>query len=102
MKISARAFGVGVLLLSLICACRTARVRSANVSKDRAIAIANKELSGRHYGWPGVRVVGATLTQDGTWAVLLECVPTLPDAHVLIEVSARDGEVLRYYDKKGK
>jgi hypothetical protein len=65
------------------------------ISKERAIEIARREVIERYY-WSNFRVVGAEFSKAGYWGVLLQRLPLTPDAALLIDVSAKDGQIIRY------
>ena len=93
-----------VLLISILltfgCKSRTVSLgrEAGNVSADDAARIAKREVV-EHHGWTNFETVGVTYySSDECWAVVLQRLPAVPCGHTLINVSARTGCIIRFYD----
>ncbi len=97
--------GISVVLL-LVTGCKStprpvSRHSDWPVSQAEAAEIARKHIR-EVYRWSDFSVSGIEYYQEGVWAVFVHRVPTVPDGHTMIEVSAEDGQLVHYSDRPPK
>lgn len=104
VQLLTKALGPTVLLISMLVAfgCKTRTVslgsQAGNISVDEAVRIAQMEVM-EHHEWTNFETVGVRYySTDECWAVVLQRLPAVPCGHILINVSARTGRIIRFYD----
>ena len=80
-----------------VCTENTHHSRNKPIGAEDAVRIAVNYVTAE-CNWTSHEVVGVRYHgKDNCWAVLLGRLPNVPDAHLLINVSADTGTILKFY-----